>query len=286
MTVRAGRLLRDAALWGGALVLVAALHLGGALWILHGAEAAAPPGLPEPVFVDLAPAEETADEPPADATDEPAAADPKPRPDPAARPEPAADPVELPPLMELEPLDDIGQLFAPPPALDVPPDLALNRSSRPERRPDREPPPEPRQQRPSEPRREAQPQQAAPRREAPAAAAQPQARRTDQGQPAAAGRSGTSPQQRARDEAGWKQQVGLCLLRSASRVSGARGSRGVVNLVIARNGRVQSAALSGSTGNARVDREITRAFGRARCPAAPPSLTQAAYNFQQPFAIR
>ena len=76
------------------------------------------------------------------------------------------------------------------------------------------------------------------------------------------------------------------MLRAASRVSGATGARGTVDLVIARNGRVQSAALSGSTGDARLDREIARAMGRARCPAAPPSLTGPAYPFKQPFTIR
>ena len=39
--------LRDGALWGGAAAVVLAAHLGGALWILHSAKAAAPPGLPD-----------------------------------------------------------------------------------------------------------------------------------------------------------------------------------------------------------------------------------------------
>lgn len=292
MTGRAGRMIRDGALWGGASVLVLALHLGGALWILHGAEAAAPPGLPEPVFVDLAPAEDAPDEAASPAeepaeTDSPEPVVPEPAPtepvpEPAPDPEPATAPVELPPLMELPPLEDMARLFPPAPVLDTPPEVALDRSARPQPRPDPEP------QRQSEPRRQPEPRREAsaqPRQEPPAPARQ-QARPAEQGQQGATGRSGASPQQLARDEASWKQQVGICLLRSAARVSGARGAQGVVNLVIARNGRVQSASLGGSTGNARVDREIARAFGRARCPAAPPSLTRAAYGFQQPFAIR
>ena len=45
MTRRAS-FLRDGALWGSAALVVLAAHLGGALWMLHRAEAAAPPGLP------------------------------------------------------------------------------------------------------------------------------------------------------------------------------------------------------------------------------------------------
>ncbi|MFD2439179.1 hypothetical protein ACFSS8_01960 [Paracoccus kondratievae] len=53
-------MMREGVLWGSAAVMVLAAHLGGALWILHRAEAATPPGLPEPVFVDLAPMPEAA----------------------------------------------------------------------------------------------------------------------------------------------------------------------------------------------------------------------------------
>lgn len=289
MTGRAGWMFREGALWGGALMLVLALHLGGALWILHQAQAAAPPGLPEPVFVDLAPAEDPVEE----------VAENRPEPveemaqnpvEPERRPEPekASEPPELPPLPELEPLEDMADLFPPaPPDLETPSDIALDSSARPLRRP---PEPKPQVQREPEPRREAR-QQPEPRQRAePRQDQQPappqQTRRAQQGQERATGRSGTSARQIARDEATWKQQVGVCLLRAASRVSGAQGARGAVNLVIARNGRVQSASLAGSTGNARVDREIQRAMGRARCPAAPPSLTNPAYPFQQPFNIR
>ncbi|WEF24833.1 energy transducer TonB [Paracoccus sp. S3-43] len=303
MSGRAARAIREGALWGGASVLVLALHLGGALWIMQRAEAAAPPGLPEPVFVDLAPAEAPTEEavapteePVEEAAEDPAEPEPQPEPEPEPEPGPepepeeVVEPLELPPLPELEPLDDMAELFPPaPPELDTPPEVVLNSSARPQRRPERAPEPEP-QREPEprrEPRREPQPQpqrQAEPRQEQPAR--QQPARRAEQGQQGATGRTGVSAQQRARDEASWKQQVGACILRSASRVSGARGSRGVVNLVIARNGRVQAASLGGSTGNARVDREIARAMGRARCPAAPPSLTNASYNFQQPFSIQ
>ncbi|WP_207100291.1 energy transducer TonB [Paracoccus shandongensis] len=285
MTGRAS-LIREGALWGGASALVLALHLGGALWLMERAEAAAPPGLPEPVFIDLAPAEETAEEtvapaeePVEEVAEEPVAPEPQPEPE----PEKIVEPLDLPPLPQLEPLDDMAELFPPaPPELETPPAVVLNTSARPQRRPEREPEP----QRQAEPRREPEPQrQAEPRRQE-QPARQKQARRVEQGQQGATGKTGVSAQQLARDEASWKQQVGVCLLRSASRVSGASGARSTVALVIARNGRVQSASLTASTGNPRVDREISRAMGRARCPAAPSSLTKTAYQFVQPFAIQ
>lgn len=287
MTGRAGRVLRDGALWGGASALVLALHLGGALWILRQAEAAAPPGLPRPVLVDLVPAEVPQDAPAREPVPEPAARPALPedtaetRPQPEPEPEDVAEPLELPPLRQLEPLDDMAELFPPaPPDLEAPPQAALTASVRPERRPERQ----------VEPRRDERREAGRQRRAEPGPQQQPAlqqpARRAPQGEQGGTGRSGISTQQRNRDEASWQRQVGACILRSASRVSGAKGARSAVALVIARNGRVQSASLTASTGNARVDREITRAMGRARCPAAPPGLTGATYDFVQPFTIR
>lgn len=291
MSGRAGGMIREGAIWGGAAGLVLALHLGGALWLMRQAEAAAPPGLPEPVFVDLAPAEESAEEsvaPSAEPVEEPAEEpEPAEKPvEPEPEPEEVAEPLDLPPLPELEPLEDMAELFPPaPPDLETPPEVVLNSSARPQRRPDREPEPQ-RQAEPRRERREPEPQRRAERQRQEQPAPRQQARRVEQGQQGATGRTGVSARQLARDEASWKQQVGVCLLRSASRVSGASGARSAVALVIARNGRVQSASLTASTGDSRVDREIARAMGRARCPAAPPTLTKAAYQFVQPFAIQ
>ncbi|HIC66630.1 MAG TPA: TonB family protein [Paracoccus sp.] len=103
---------------------------------------------------------------------------------------------------------------------------------------------------------------------------------------ATGGGGGISPQQLARIEASWRQQIGACMARSVSRVSGGRGARMAVNFVVGRNGRVQGASLNGSSGDARVDQQVLRAVRRARCPAAPPSLAQRQLSFQQPFAIR
>lgn len=290
-----GAILRDGARWGGALVLVLTVHVGGMAWVLWQAEAAAPPGEPAPIFIELAPADlPPAEEPQeqvteAEPTPEPEAEpQPEPTPDPEPEPEPEPEPTpelaepDLPPLPELEPLADVNELF--PPVSD--PELALAESSRPQRRPEPQPEPEPQRQvrreepREPEPRRQEQPRGEQPRRQQQQAAA-PSGMR---GQTRAA--TGPSPQQRANAEASWRQQVGTCMVRAISRASGARGSRMVINVQIARNGRVQGVGMAQSTGDARVDSQIVRSAGRARCPAAPAALTDASYTFQQPIAIR
>lgn len=288
MTGRAGRVIREGALWGGASVLVVALHLGGALWIMRQAEAAAPPGLPEPVFVDLAPAEEVAEEPVAPA-EEPVeeAVEPEPRPEP--EPEEVAKPLDLPPLPELEPLDDMAELFPPaPPELETPPEVVLNTSARPQRRPQREP----EQQRQPEPRRterrEPEPQrQAEPRRQEQAAPQQQQARRADQGA-GGSGAAGPSPQQKASLMSQWGGQIRSCISRRASAPRGVReGGRVTLNLSVSRSGSIQGVGIAGSSGNGALDEAAVRAAQRAgRCPRAPAQLTDASYSFQLPINLQ
>ena len=288
MTGRAGRVIREGALWGGASVLVVALHLGGALWIMRQAEAAAPPGLPEPVFVDLAPAEEVAEEPVAPA-EEPVeeAVEPEPRPEP--EPEEVAKPLDLPPLPELEPLDDMAELFPPaPPELETPPEVVLNTSARPQRRPQREP----EQQRRPEPRRaerrEPEPQrQAEPRRQEQAAPQQQQARRADQGA-GGSGAAGPSPQQKASLMSQWGGQIRSCISRRASAPRGVReGGRVTLNLSVSRSGSIQGVGIAGSSGNGALDEAAVRAAQRAgRCPRAPAQLTEASYSFQLPINLQ
>jgi periplasmic protein TonB len=285
MTGRAGRLIREGALWGGASVLVLALHLGGALWIMREAEDAAPPGLPEPVFVDLAPAEEVAEEPIEEAVEEPVEPEPQPEPE----PEEVAKPLELPPLPELEPLDDMAELFPPvPPELETPPEVVLNTSARPQRRPEREP----EQQRQPEPRRaerrEPEPQrQAEPRRQEQPAPQQQQARRADQG---AGGRGavGPSPQQKASLMSQWGGQIRSCISRRASAPRGVReGGRVTLNLSVSRSGSIQGVGIAGSSGNGALDEAAVRAAQRAgRCPRAPAQLTDASYSFQLPINLQ
>ena len=288
MTGRAGRVIREGALWGGASVLVVALHLGGALWIMRQAEAAAPPGLPEPVFVDLAPAQEVAKEPvaPVEAHVE-EAVEPEPRPEP--EPEEVAKPLDLPPLPELEPLDDMAELFPPaPPELETPPEVVLNTSARPQRRPQREP----EQQRRPEPRRaerrEPEPQrQAEPRRQEQAPPQQQQARRADQGA-GGSGAAGPSPQQKASLMSQWGGQIRSCISRRASAPRGVReGGRVTLNLSVSRSGSIQGVGIAGSSGNGALDEAAVRAAQRAgRCPRAPAQLTDASYSFQLPINLQ
>ena len=47
--------LRDSATWGAAGAVALSLHVGGAVWLLQKAEAAQIAGLPDPVYVELAP---------------------------------------------------------------------------------------------------------------------------------------------------------------------------------------------------------------------------------------
>lgn len=283
MTGRAGRVIREGALWGGASALVLALHLGGALWIMRHAEAAAPPGLPEPVFVDLAPAEEVAEEPvaPAEEPVDEVAEEPE--------PEQVAEPLDLPPLPQLEPLGDMADLFPPaPPELETPPEVVLNASARPQRRPEREPEP----QRQAEPRREERREperqrQAEPRRQEQPAPQQQQVRRADQGA-GGSGAAGPSPQQMASLMSQWGGQIRSCISRRASAPRGVReGGRVTLNLSVSRSGSIQGIGIAGSSGNGALDQAAVQAAQRAgRCPRAPAELTDASYSFQLPINLQ
>lgn len=293
MSGRAGRLIREGALWGGASVLVLALHLGGALWIMRQAEAAAPPpGLPEPIFVDLAPPEEMAEQsvaPAEEPVEEVAEEAVEPEPEPEPEPE-VVEPLELPPLPELEPLEDMADLFpSAPPDLETPPEVVLNASARPQRRPEREPEP----QRQAEPRREErreperQQRQAEPRRQEQPAPQQQQARRADQGA-GGSGASGPSPRQKASLMSQWGGQIRSCISRRASAPRGVReGGRVTLNLSVSRSGSIQGVGIAGSSGIAELDQAAVRAAQRAgRCPRAPAALTDASYSFQLPINLQ
>lgn len=265
MSGRAGRIVREGALWTGASVLVLGLHLGGALWIMRQAEAAAPPpGLPEPVFVDLAPAEAVAEQSVAPA-EESVELETQPEPE-------VAEALELPPLPELEPLDDMADLFPPaPPDLETPADVVLKASARPQRRPEREP----ERQRQAEPRRQEQP---APQRQ--------QARRADQGA-GGSGASGPDPRQKASLMSQWGGQIRSCISRRASAPRGVReGGRVTLNLSVSRSGSIQEVGIAGSSGIAALDQAAVQAAQRAgRCPRAPAELMDASYSFQLPINL-
>ena len=293
---------RQAALWGGASAIVLALHAGAAVSLLGRMNAAGPSGLPVPIFVELAPADQVI--PAADDAAQmavPVPDEPPPPPTPAAAPVAEAE-AAPPALAEAEPeapTETEAETEAEPQSARPDPAGTAPEPARPEAEPDAAPgraesAPDAvalvRSARPA--RRPAPPQRAAPRDD-PAGeprVASPQAAPSQQDRPGGQGRTapqGSSPADEAGLIARWKAGLAACLGRSISSVSGGRGARIVLNLTVARSGRVQGATLVSSTGNARVDRELQRVATRARgCPPAPPGLDRATYTIQAPFTIR
>ena len=279
-------ILGEGAIWAGAAALIVALHFGGGIWIAHRAAAMAPPGLPEAIHIDLAPpppAEEVAAAPPEEeAAEEPVEeAQPEPEPEPEPEPQPEPDVVEeikLPELPQLAPIEDFASLI---PQMDSPSALALTSSVAPQRRPERREP---------EPRRETEPQRERQREPEPRRQAQPQQQQQSQ-QPARQqraapqGNPGPSAQQVANMQAQWGAQVETCISRQVRRVNARSPGSVTINIVVARNGRIQGVGLAGSSGDARTDQAIARAAQRARCPAAPRGYPNASASFQQPVTI-
>ncbi|MFC3569833.1 energy transducer TonB family protein [Paracoccus simplex] len=268
MSRNAPSALREGALWGGAAVVVLAAHLGGALWIMHGAKAAAPPGLPDPVFVDLAPAPQAAA--PLDEAETPDMAEAEPEPEPEPQPEPEPEEIVLPePLQELEPLPEMTSLF-PPPADAV----ALQKSARPKERPEREPEPEPEPQvaeKQPEPRREKKEKapQDQPARQATTRLRAPQAERTAAPQ----AQVGAAPS--ARQVASWQSKVQAAVARHMHRTRLSAGRGGSVTVTVRfsvdPSGRVAGARLAGSTGDPGIDAALSRQASRMPRMPAPPS---------------
>jgi protein TonB len=177
-------------------------------------------------------------------------------------------------------LPDLQQMTPP----DIKPETALASSQRPDRKPAR-PEPQPVRQEPAR-------QKAAPTRTAEPARAQPATpQRAGQGGESRASRQGgggggVSAQTRASLTQQWGAQITQRIARQMSRVSAARGKSANIQLVIARNGRIQSISVLSSTGNARVDQDILRAAQSTRSiPAAPAGLTDPTYQFSQAFRI-
>ena len=289
---------RQAALWGGASAIVLALHAGAAVWLLGRMDAA---GLPVPIFVELAPADQVI--PAADDAAQVAVPVPDEPPPPTPAAAPVAEAEAAPPaLAEAEPEGEAKPEAAPEAETEAETEAEPQTAPEPAR-PEAEPDAAPgragsapdavalaRSARPA--RRPVPPQRAAPRDD-PAGeprVASPQAAPSQQDRPGGQGRTapqGSSPAAEAGLIARWKAGLAACLGRSISSVSGGRGARIVLNLTVARSGRVQGATLVSSTGNARVDREVQRGAARARgCPPAPPGLDRAAYTIQAPFTIR
>ncbi len=258
-------ILREGALWGGAAALVLAAHLGGGLWLLHSAKAATPQGLPDPVFVDLAPMPQAAA--PLDAAESPelAAAEPEPEPE-----------IDL-PLPELEQVPDMNTLFPPPPEAVV-----LQKSTRPKDRPEEPEPklvkkdPEPKKKREKKPKAPEK-QQA---RKATTQLQAPKAQRT------AAPRAevGTAS---PRQVASWQSKVNAAVARHMQRARMDDGGGAVVvsvNFTLTPSGKVAGARLVSSTGNARNDAELSRQA--ARMPRLPAHPSGTSINLTLPVRIQ
>lgn len=256
--------LRDGALWGGAAAVVLAAHLGGALWILHSAKAAAPPGLPDPVFVDLAPLPEAAAPPEDEDTPELAEAVPEPEPEPQPEPEPEPE-VALPePLPELEPIADMNSLFPPPPDAVV-----LQKTARPKERPEPEPDPAPKlvEKQPEPKKREKKKEKAPEEQEARQASTQVRAPKSDRTAAPQTDAGAASPRQ----VASWQSKVNATVSRHMrrTRISGRGGAVTVnVSFTLQPNGQVAGARLASSSGDAGNDAALSRQI--TRMPRLPP----------------
>lgn len=258
-------LLRESALWGTAALVVLGAHLGGALWLMHRAEAAAPPGIPEPVFVELAPMPTAAA--PLDEAETPeiteAAPEPEPEPEPKPEPEPVPEIALDEPLPELEPVPDMNSLFPPPPDAVV-----LQKSERPKDRPEpKEPEPEPKivKKQPEQKKKEKAPDEQEARKASTAVRAQ-------QAERSAAPSQGA--QVSPRQEASWQSKLQAAVGRhmNRTRIPGARGGdvRVTVAFTVTGSGGVTGARLVGSTGDGNLDAALSRQVSRLnRLPPHP-----------------
>ena len=74
----------------------------------------------------------------------------------------------------------------------------------------------------------------------------------------------------------------------ARRTSQAAGMSGTmrVQFVVSRSGRISSARIAGSSGNARLDSAALRMVRWARVPAPPADLPESAHTFPIPLSFR
>lgn len=263
MSLRSATILRETGVWGIAASSVIALHVAGLWWLHSSAEAATPPGLPEAVFVDLAPMPEASAPQDIVESEEQAEAAPEPEPMPEPEPEPE---IALDPLPELQPLPDLETLHPPPS------DAVVMQSSRPRSRPER-PKPEPEPKTAEVPREPVRQRER--RREAPEEQVQTQRSTTVAGRQSnrnAAQQGGG--QSSARAEASWKQQIQGRVARhmQRARIDGRRGTiQATLTVTVSGNGQVSGVSLTRSSGDARVDQALSRQAGRMPRLVAPPS---------------
>lgn len=264
-TSRPAVLLREGALWGTAALVVLGAHLGGALWLMHRAEAAAPPGISEPVFVELAPMPTAAA--PLDEAETPeiteAAPEPTPEPPPEPEPEPLPEVALEQPLPELEPVPDMSSLFPPPPEAVV-----LQKSDRPKDRPEpKEPEPVAKvvKKQPEQKKKDKAPEV----QEAREASTTVRAQKADRSAAPAQGAQ-VSPRQ----EASWQSKLQSAVGRhmNRTRIPGARGGdvRVTVAFTVTGSGGVTGARLVGTTGDSNRDAALSRQVSRlTRLPPHP-----------------
>lgn len=275
--------LRDSVAWGTVGAVVLAAHVGGAVWLMNKAEASQIAGLPDPVYVDLAPMPE-ADAPPAEEEtfDQQESVQDEPEPEPEAEPVETAE-VDFtpPPLPELEPLPDMSTLFA---ANDA---VVLERSERPPERPEPQEKPEekivekkkeePKKEPPKEPKKTPPPSQASTRTTRVEA---PQGART--AAPNANVGSAASPRQ----VASWNAKVNAAVHRhmSRTRVGNKRaGFTAMINFKISANGTVSGVRLINSSGDPAIDAAVARRA--ASLPNMPPPPSGQGGNFNLPVEI-
>lgn len=257
MSTRSSMMLRDGALWGSAAVLVLAAHLGGAMWILHTAKAAAPPGLPDPVFVELAPMPQAAAPPEEEEMPELAEAEPEPEPEPV---------IDL-PLPELEQIPDMNTLFPPPPDAVV-----LQKSERPLERPEKPQEPEPKiVEKQPEPKKREVKERAPEKQEARKATTQVRAPKSDRTAAPTSDAGVASPRQ----VASWQSRISGTVARhmKRTRLPSRRGGSVTVMVVftVDPGGRVGGVRVNGSTGDAKLDAALQRQAARLPKLAPPPT---------------
>ena len=266
-TVKAGW-LRDSFAWGTAGAVVLAAHVTGAIWLMQKAEASQISGLPDPVYVDLAPMPEAAaplDEQESidQAASEGTGSEPEPDPDPELEEIAAAD-IPLPKLPDMSTNVAVNDA------------VVLNRSQRPPERPavkEIEPEPERKIVERKEPEKE-QPKE----RKKPAASAAQTNRTTrleaPQGQRTAAPRAQQGSPSSPRQVASWQSKVNSAVARHMKRTRLPSERRGAIQatlqFTITSSGQVTGMRVVSSTGNSSVDNAINRQASRMpRLPAHP-----------------
>lgn len=177
----------------------------------------------------------------------------------------------------------------PPPEL-APPDLAPAAP-----RADAPPAPVAAPEPPPKPKAAPKPAAKAPKlaKPAPKAGGAPQLRAAGEGGGAVAGQNGTasegsvSPGERRSALKEWGGKIRAKVERSRRQAAGGGAGRVVLALTVARDGRLVSAAIAESSGNAALDAAALQAARRAgRFAAAPSTLTDASYPFTLPLLFK